>query len=242
MTQLTMTVAEIVSCMGRPRLEAELMAGVDSRVQGRAGHIVPLILDRFWCRQIGMETVDLWLWQVRRILTERSDTIEALYQASDAYAVAAAGDQGYVTATRGRSATTASRVHDANSNSGTSSLSQSYVTEYAMPATAMVDRGSYATGGTGSQSESSGTGSASSSDRENNAGSGEHSQTSSSVSWTAGMGRAQAEYLALIRTADEAVLDMLEPTMLGVWEPPLSGFGQWWPRSAYHSRELGGKV
>lgn len=242
MTQLTMTVAEIASHMGRSRLEAELMSGVDQRVQARAGYIVPLILGRFWHRQIGMETVDLWLWQVRRLLNERADTIEALYRASDAYVAAAAGDQGSTVTAEGTSETTASRVHDANSDSTSGSASSTYVTEYNMPATAMIDRGSYATGGTGSQSDSSGSSRAASEDRENSAGTGRHSQRTSSVAWTAGMGRAQAEYLALIRTAGEAVLDMLEPTMLGIWEPPLSSFGQWWPQDSRLRQRLGGVI
>lgn len=228
MQRLTMTIAEASDLIGPDRVRDSCFREFEKAFPGVGDVIVEAVIQHYWHRQIGYETFDLFAWGCRNTLREKQDTIRAVLNSREFVGRAAAASAGSL-ADRGTKTIANTRSEGRSSeHSGADVTGMGATKNYTYPLAEAAGNADFMSAQVRQENGSRTVSTGGSESSAENTGITDARETGTIMSFAAGAGRAQAEYLALIRTAAEVVIDILAPHFLGIWDISETSYLNFW--------------
>lgn len=231
MQRLTMTIAEASELIGPDRVRDVCFREFERAFPEIGDSVAEAVIQHYWHRQIGYETFDLFAWGCRNTLREKADTIRAVLGSREFVGRAAAASAGSL-ADRGTK--TIANTHStgrSTERSGADVTGDAATKNYTYPLAEAAANADFMSAQVRQENTSRTVSTGGSESDAENTGVTDARETGTIMSFAAGAGRAQAEYLVLIRTVVEVVIDILAPHFLGIWdisETPYLNFWRGW--------------
>lgn len=179
-------------------------------------HLNDAIVQHYMFREIGLETVEMFMWSIRNELREQADVFNPMFKTvKNQYDPLNFLDYSTVFA----SANESSQHSESNNSGNTTQKSESdgTTTNYDMPNVAMTPRGNYATSGARTESGSSGDSSSRQSGTDTSTGAGKSSATTKVTGRNIDPAQAIAAYRQNLLSGDRFVIDILANCFIGLW-------------------------
>lgn len=236
MSDYTATLAETIELLGgREKFEALALSDYQIFDEDYRPHLNDMLIEHYLMREIGDETVYGFCRQLRNRMRESAPIFNGLYH-SCKMKYDPVSTMGYEIVTESSSSDSRESTSESSQKSRADNTADSQTRNLEMPNTRLVDDRDYASSGANTKSgstaeqDSSGTGS------DHSTGSGSSTSASRGAGYQGDPNRLVAEYRQNLISVDAAVMKMVEPCFMMLWQ---SG-DSWQPASMRDIIGVGG--
>ena len=226
MSDFTMPLGEAIDTMGgQAAFERAALSDYDIFDEEYRPILNDRIVQHFWFREIGYETIDQFNWGVRNEMRESAPIFNAVYRALDDFKLHPGWTTNLKSVSTGHVKGTGENTSESQTDGTNKTGSTSYASNYEMPNTRLTAGEDYMSNAAKNQAESVGETSAKTTGKDSSNNSTDSSSESATTGWQGLPSDIIMGIVTAMTSGDKEVFRILDKHFMGVW----NGGQCYWP-------------